>query len=226
MWLWTADHDLDGGHPQRNIATGRGMLIEATAGIWLHGTASEHNTLYQYNFRNAQNVFVSMQQGEAPYWQGSGSSSLAPDPWTPLESYGDPNFSSCGVSDAKSRMAWYNIIDCSSNLFIYGSGFWTFFNNHIPASQGSCCQTNACLIAGNTSGLYLYSLNTLSNLNLIQDLTSRVLVTQRDNPGSWGAVIAAYLGCTSRQRGGVSKSVGGLARRIKDVGKERLLRGR
>ena len=46
MWGWTADHDLDGGNGQ-TISTGRGLLVEATAGTWLHGTAFEHNTLYQ-----------------------------------------------------------------------------------------------------------------------------------------------------------------------------------
>ena len=73
MWGWTADHDLDGNENQ-NIATGIGMLIESTKGTWLHGTAFEHNTLYQYNFNNAQNVFAGMQQSKTPYWQGPGSS--------------------------------------------------------------------------------------------------------------------------------------------------------
>ena len=192
MWAWTADHDLDGGHGQ-NIATGRGILIEATAATWLHGAVSEHNTLYQYNFHKTQNVFAAMQQGEAPYWQGNGSPSLAPDPWTPLSKYGDPDFSKCSPGDAKCRMAWYNLITDSSKLFIYGSGFWTFFNHGDASCQGSYCQTNACLISGSVSDLYWFSLNTRSNLNLIQDRTSGGLVTQNNNPGSWGAVVAAYL---------------------------------
>ena len=201
------------------------MLIEATAATWLHGTASEHNTLYQYNFHDCQNVFVGMQQGEAPYWQGSGSSSLAPDPWTPLSAYGDPNFSRYEISDAKSRMAWYNIIDGSSKLFIYGSGFWTFFNNHETAREGSYCQTNASLISAKASDVFWYSLNTRSSLNLIQDFTSGVLVTRKNNPGSWDAVVAAYLSNTSGKGSSTSKSVGGLASRIKHIGKERFLRG-
>lgn len=80
MWAWTADHDLDAGRGDANIAVGRGILVEATSGTWLHGTASEHNTLYQYNLHNARNVFVGMQQSEIPYWQGNGSPSLAPAP--------------------------------------------------------------------------------------------------------------------------------------------------
>lgn len=37
------------------------MLVEATAGTWLVGTASEHHTLYAYQFYNAQNVMSAMQ---------------------------------------------------------------------------------------------------------------------------------------------------------------------
>ena len=198
MWAWTADHDLDFGNSHgQNIATGRGMLIEATAGTWLHGTAVEHNTLYQYNFHNARNVFAGMQQSETPYWQGNGSPQNAPAPWTSLSSYGDPTFSNCNGNDAQCRMAWFNTIDSSSNLFIYGSGFWTFFNGQTSPSKNVCtdpaCQTNACQITGSTSNLHWFSVNTRLNLNVIIDLTSGNTVTQNNNPGSWGAVIAAYL---------------------------------
>lgn len=64
-WLWSADHDLDGTYNQQ-IGTGRGMLIEATAGTWLVGTASEHQVMYAYQFNNAQNVMASMMQVETP----------------------------------------------------------------------------------------------------------------------------------------------------------------
>lgn len=80
MWGWTADHSLDGGATW-NIATGRGMLVESTQGTWLTGTAFEHNTLYNYNFHAASNVYAGMQQCETPYWQGNESPRNAPDPW-------------------------------------------------------------------------------------------------------------------------------------------------
>ena len=75
------------------------MLVESTKATWLVGTAYEHNTLYQYNLNNAQNVYIGMQQSETPYWQGSGSASLAPAPWTAAGS--DPTFSNCGSSDGQ-----------------------------------------------------------------------------------------------------------------------------
>ena len=223
MWLWTADHDLDSGNNQRNIATGRGMLVEATAGTWLHGSASEHNVLYQYHFHKAQNVFVGLQQGEAPYWQGIGSPKLAPGPWDPLSSYADPTFSNAPTGDASSRMAWYNIIDSSSNMFLYGSGFWTFFSHHENVSQNSHCQANACLISGKTSNLYWFSLNTKSVLTMIQDYSSGVSITQNDSPGSWGGNVAAYLMTASPMWDCSPKKERGLASKFKDFAKKRLL---
>ncbi|KAF1809958.1 pectin lyase-like protein [Eremomyces bilateralis CBS 781.70] len=59
MWGWTADHDLD--RPTFGsilISTGRRALIESTNPTWLIGTGFEHNTLYQYNFHGAKDVFM------------------------------------------------------------------------------------------------------------------------------------------------------------------------
>jgi glucan 1,3-beta-glucosidase len=193
-WGWTADHDLDGGNGQ-TISTGRGLLVEATSATWLHGVAYEHNTLYQFNFNNAQNVFVGMQQSETPYWQGPGSPSLAPAPWATVSSIGDPIFSNCASGDALCRMAWYNRISGSSNLFLYSSGFWTFFN-HNGACTGnsggtSFCQLNAAEILS-TTNLYWFNMNTKDNLNMITN-NGQVLVTENNNPGSWGGCVAAML---------------------------------
>lgn len=72
MWGWTVNPDLDSGNYQ-NISRGRGFLVEATSAIWLHGTAVEHNPLYQYYFKNAANEFISMQKSETVFSEGLGS---------------------------------------------------------------------------------------------------------------------------------------------------------
>ncbi len=49
-WFWTADHDIDAnyGGNQITIYTGRGMLIESTAGnIWLYGTAVSFTSIIE-----------------------------------------------------------------------------------------------------------------------------------------------------------------------------------
>ncbi|KAH8817280.1 putative exo-beta-1,3-glucanase [Xylogone sp. PMI_703] len=195
MWGWTADHDLDKDYNQL-ISTGRGALVESKKAVWLVGTAFEHNTLYQYNFVSAENVFVGMQQCETPYWQGVGSPAgpdFNPSPWTPNQAYGDPTFSNCAKGDANCRMAWYQRVVGGSDIYIYGSGFWTFFN-HNGACQGvnGTCQDNACEIVGNPQRLFWWNLNTRGNLNLLLD-DGVVLETSNNNPGSWGSVVAASL---------------------------------
>ena len=192
MWGWTADHDLDGDNNQV-ISTGRGMLVESQHPVWLVGTAFEHNTLYQYNLINAANLYTGMQQCETPYWQGTGSPALAPAPWTPDARYHDPTFENCDATDANCRMAWYQRVAGGHDLYLYGSGFWTFFN-HNGACQGvdGTCQDNAVEITGDPQRLYWWNLNTRGVLNMVLD-DGTVLVTQNNNPGSWGAIAAAVL---------------------------------
>jgi hypothetical protein len=80
IWVWTADHNLDGGSGYTVISTGRGVLVEATKATWLVGIGAEHNWLYNINFNNAQNVYTGLMQTETPYMQGDGAVKLAPAP--------------------------------------------------------------------------------------------------------------------------------------------------
>jgi glucan 1,3-beta-glucosidase len=178
------------------VSTGRGALIEATLGTWLVGTAIEHNTLYQYNLNSVENIVITMQQSETPYWQGPGSPDLAPAPWVAnTQTYHDPDFSGCASSDALCRMAWFQRISGGNNIFIYGSGFWSFFNHNGGCSNG-ICQTNAAEVVSDTSSLYWYTFNTFQSENLLIN-DGAVLVTQNNNPGSWGAIVAAMLADSS-----------------------------
>ncbi|GAB5594024.1 hypothetical protein Unana1_08924 [Umbelopsis nana] len=192
MWGWTADHDLDASYNQV-ISTGRGALIEATRGTWLVGTAFEHNTLYQYNIVSAQNLYVGMQQSETPYWQGIGTPAQAPAPWTSNSAYSDPTFSNCNTNDPNCRMAWYERVVDGTDLYIYGSGFWSFFN-HVGTCLGAngTCQNNAVEVIGNPTRLFWWLLNTRGCENLFID-NNAVLADQNNNQGSWGAVVAAVL---------------------------------
>ncbi|RHZ59231.1 hypothetical protein CDV55_106081 [Aspergillus turcosus] len=190
MWGWTADHDLDGNGGTTTIATGRGLLVEATKGTWLVGTAMEHHTLYQYNFEYAQNVFSAFQQSETPYWQGWGSPDLAPAPWSSNLIASDPNFSNCDASDAGCRMALFERIHGSSNLFLYGGCVWAFFNNN-----GGCngdCQANAVRILSSAGSVYLYGTNVKAISNIVLEDTVAA-AKESDNYGGWGGVVAAYL---------------------------------
>lgn len=187
-WGWTADHDLDGENKQV-IATGRGLLVEATKGTWLVGTGFEHHTLYQYNFQSAQNVFSAMQQSESAYWQGPGNQ-LAPQPWENSLTELDPHFENCDAGDALCRMGYFEIINKSSNLFLYGGCNWVFFNNNGDCA-GDKCQKNAIQIQ-DSKAIYLFGTNTKSTQNMVLE-GSKVIATEDTNAGGWGGVIAAYL---------------------------------
>ena len=134
MWAWTADHELDlSNHDQTTIYNARGILVESTVATWLYGTASEHNTLYNYNLYSARNVLATMQQSETPYWQGPGiPNNAAPNPWQVDATFGDPDYSWCtNSSDLTCPMALAQNIDGGSNLYLYGAAFWTFFDGGV-----------------------------------------------------------------------------------------------
>lgn len=60
-WIWTADHDIEDPELTRiTLYTGRGMLVESTAGtLWLVGTSVEHHVKYEYQFLGTRDVFTS-----------------------------------------------------------------------------------------------------------------------------------------------------------------------
>lgn len=199
MWGWTADHSLERGGRQ-NIATGRGLLVEATKGTWLTGTAFEHNTLYNYNLHNAKNVYAGLQQTETAYWQGQGSQQNAPGPWTAVSQYGDPDFLWCAGGDQSCRMGLAQNIDGGTDLFLYGAAFWTFFHgetqtryNEPSTTCGTDCITNEARVTNSPKRLYWYAVNTKSAKIMILDNNGNP--AEYNNPGGWspGGVIAAYL---------------------------------
>ncbi|KAI2468269.1 glycoside hydrolase family 55 protein [Annulohypoxylon bovei var. microspora] len=195
MWGWTADHDLDGiDNPLTNpqyISVGRGVLIESTKPSWFIGFSSEHNTLYEVNINEAENVFIGFQQSETPYWQGGNSSLRTPDPWAPVALDSDPDFSWCAADDVHCRMSIYQRISGSNGLSLYAGGFWTFFNANGGCATGEVCQTDAVRIDNATDVSYLgLGVNHVGNL-VVQD--GEPVITSSGNIGGWFANVAAYL---------------------------------
>ena len=60
---------------------------------------AEHNVLYQVNIDKAENVFIGLQEGESPYWQGPDNTLLAPQPWTQSLWDTDPSFAWCQANE-------------------------------------------------------------------------------------------------------------------------------
>ncbi|KAI1369868.1 putative exo-beta-1,3-glucanase [Xylaria arbuscula] len=193
-WLWSADHDIeDSTNTQITIFSGRGLYIESTVGtFWLYGTAAEHNHLYNYQFANTKNIFVSMFQTETPYYMPL-PDALEPFPIT--ESINDPDFSaSCSGVEGNCAESWgLRIID-SSDMFIYGAGHYSFFNNYDTScstvESGENCQSRIVSLE-NVSNINIYGLNTIGSLSMLE-LDGTSVASWEDNVNVFPANIMLY----------------------------------
>ncbi|KAI9708251.1 MAG: hypothetical protein M1820_004205 [Bogoriella megaspora] len=169
-WFWSADHDIDSsGNTQISVYSGRGLFVESTAGnIWLSGTASEHFTLYQYQFSGTKNIYLGQPQTETPYYQPNPTS---PTPWTVNSALKDPNFaSSCAGQSGNCAAAWGFRTLNSNGIFAYGAGFYSFFDNYSTTcsqvGNGEACQANIVDLES-SSNINFYGLNTVGTTNMV-----------------------------------------------------------
>lgn len=138
-----ADHDIeDSSNTQITIYSGRGLYIESTTGtFWLVGTAVEHHVLYQYQFANTKNIFASQLQTETPYFQPLPTALV---PFTANSTLQDPTFDCTGVS-GNCDEAWGLRILSSSDVLIYGSNHYSFFDNYSQSMYPACLYLILCL---------------------------------------------------------------------------------
>ena len=185
-WFWVADHELDlSDHNQINIFNGRGVLIESEVGpVWLYGTSSEHSVLYNYQISNASNVYMALIQTETPYFQSNPDAST---PFTANSAYADPVFS----GSASVNKAWGLRIVDSEDVFVFGAGLYSFFDNY----DQTCLATESCqeniLSLENSDGIYLYGVSTKASTNMVSvDGSSAAL--DSDNRNNFCATIAQF----------------------------------
>lgn len=186
-WMWTADHELDlPDHSQINVYTGRGVLIESQGPVWLWGTASEHHQLYNYQVSGAQNVFMGLIQSETPYYQ---SNPTALVPFTPDPSWNDPDFSTCTTASCKK--AWGLRVVNSSEMYVYGAGLYSFFENYAQSClKNEDCQEN--MVEVDCSDVHLYGLSTKAAVNMVTSNTGKSMVLEMDNTSNYCSTIALF----------------------------------
>ncbi|KAI3277480.1 CAZyme family GH55 [Penicillium roqueforti] len=186
-WFWTADHELDlKDHNQINVYTGRGVLIESQNPVWLWGTSSEHHQLYNYQVSSAKNVFMGLIQSETPYYQ---SNPTALTPFTPQDSWNDPDFSNCTTNSC--RKSWGLRVLGSSDVFIYGAGLYSFFENYAQSCLNSeDCQEN--MVEVDCSDVKLYGLSTKASVNMITSSDGKALVLEKPNKSNYCSTIALF----------------------------------
>ncbi|OAQ61839.1 exo-beta-1,3-glucanase [Pochonia chlamydosporia 170] len=186
-WLWVADHELDlPDHSQINIYSGRGIMIESTKGTWLWGTASEHNVLYNYQLRNARNVYMATIQTETAYFQGNPDARV---PFKSQASWDDPDFSSCSANNC-ARTWGLRVLNCE-DVFLYGGGLYSFFDNY----GQDCLNTESCqesIIDIQHSKIKIFGVSTKASVNIINNNGSAQMVHDADNLSSFCATVAVF----------------------------------
>ncbi|CAG8893629.1 unnamed protein product [Penicillium egyptiacum] len=186
-WFWTADHELDlKDHNQINVYTARGVLIESQNPVWLWGTSSEHHQLYNYQISSAKNVFMGLIQSETPYYQSNPTSLV---PFTPQKSWNDPDFSNCKTNSC--RKAWGLRVLGSSDVFVFGAGLYSFFENYTQSCLNSeDCQEN--MVEVDCSDVKLYGLSTKAAVNMVTSSSGKGLVPQKPNKSNFCSTIALF----------------------------------
>ncbi|QUC19167.1 uncharacterized protein UV8b_03408 [Ustilaginoidea virens] len=185
-WFWVADHELDlGDHNQINIYNGRGVLIESSKGAWFWGTSSEHSQLYNYQLTNAYNVYMALIQTETAYMQGNPDARV---PFTVNSRYSDPDFSHC--SGAKCARTWGLRVQNSSNVFVYGGGLYSFYDNY----GQDCVSANNCqdnMVSIENSKVEMFGISTKSSITMVT-LNGQATAKDADNRNNFCAAIAAF----------------------------------
>ncbi|KAK6354721.1 hypothetical protein TWF696_003860 [Orbilia brochopaga] len=189
VWLWTADHDLDlPAHSQISVYVGRGLLVESTGPVWLYGTASEHNVLYQYQFSGAQNVYMGAIQTESPYFQAN------PDATRPFDvnpAFDDPDYDVlCPAgSPATCKKSLGLIIKDSSNILCYGSATYSWFENYTQQCvDPDTCQQLMTYIE-NSSNIRIYNINTKGTETLFT-VDNNWSAAEGDNENAFVSTVA------------------------------------
>ncbi|KAH8650653.1 glycoside hydrolase family 55 protein [Tricladium varicosporioides] len=205
VWFWTADHDIDSSNNlQITVYTGRGLYIESTAGnLWLVGTSSEHNNLYQYQLASTRNIFMGFVQTETPYYQPN---PIAPTPFSPVASINDPDFAAtCAGKSGNCADAWGMRIVNSENVLVYGAGLYSFFNDYSTTCSNlggpENCQANIFSLEGNLGNVQVYCLSTVGTTNMITQ-NGNTIASYSDNINVFTDTIALYTTgqstCTNR----------------------------
>jgi len=183
-WVWLADHDLDDpAEGQITIYSGRGILSESEGPVWMIGTASEHHTIYQYNFVSAEAHYIGLAQTESPYYQPVPAS---PVPFCINSKFRDPK----PYNDTQAS-AWAINVKDSKNLLVYGAGLYSFFVNYTQ----SCVTTKNCqdqiFKIDTNSDISIYSLTTVATTYQLT-VGKHGVIDQKDNVNGFASTATVW----------------------------------
>jgi len=192
-WYWVADHSLEPSAKdgQIDVFNGRGVLIEGQGPVWGFGTASEHSVLYNYQFSNASNIYLALIQTETPYFQGN---PIATSPFEVNVKFDDPDFkTSCaGDTSGTCERAWGVRAVNSKDIFIYGAGLYSFFDNY----NQECLKTQSCqanMVSLENSAVHFVGLSTKASTNMLT-VNGQSAALDKDNRNNFCATLALFQG--------------------------------
>lgn len=158
------------------MLSARGVLIEANQGpVWMYGTASEHELLYQYSLVGAKNVLLALIQTESPYFQGRAFAPASQNAHRHT-SFPDPDcarhYSCAGnvppkpyVASQEDRALGLHLERCHS-IFVLGAGLYSFFDSYAQDTLAEhACQRRMCVIddeePGASNDVWLFNMATV-----------------------------------------------------------------
>jgi glucan 1,3-beta-glucosidase len=148
-------------------------LIESKGPSWVYSSSNEHSTLYNWQLSGAENIYLGQIQSETPYFQAGQLDASQP--------YGigyfaqDPSFEFCTILESGTkpaidtcRTSWALRVINSSQVFLYGGGFYSFYNNYenTCSKTGKTCQDRLVDISFSEE-IWLYSIYTVGAKEVI-----------------------------------------------------------
>jgi glucan 1,3-beta-glucosidase len=222
VWAWVADHDIDAGGcdgvstscSQVSVFCARGILIESQGPTWLYGTASEHSQLYQYQLVGAKNIWMGLMQTETPYYQANPTALSPYKPGViPATFPQDPEFADCSQSYCIEAYA-LRILN-SSDIFVYGAGFYSFFSDYsLTCNADETCQLRL-IETDFTQGLWMYNIATKGSVQVVSPRGGLLPTFQNDTQSGYTTEVVAWLelaltGANLGDNGGSNSSGSGL----------------
>lgn len=166
------------------------MLIESQKGpVWGFGTSSEHSVLYNYQIVNASAVYLSLIQTETPYFQGN---PVATEPFAVNAKFSDPDFKASCPNGGACERAWGLRVVGSSDVFVYGAGLYSFFDNYDQTCLATeSCQDNMLSVEGASGGVHVFGLSTKASTNMLT-LDGQSVALDADNRNNFCATLAFF----------------------------------
>lgn len=147
---------------------------------------------------------MSMIQTESPYFQGS-ANTQAPLPFDQVVAFtGYLSWNDCSSSTRSCNNAWALLVDTSSNIFINGTGFYSWFQNYDEACVNTANCQQKMIYTYNSANLWLDHVIAIGAVEMVTpavgNIVNNIVMATSNLQGNiypWWSVVAKYLDSTA-----------------------------